>query len=419
MLDLDHLNEMWQTIARNKTRSLLTAFGVFWGVFLLAVLSATGNGFENGLRQQVEGFATNTTMIYTDQTEEPYKGYQTGRYWEMSYSDVEILKASIPEIAYISPTSYLYASDDNVIYQEKHGNYGVKGVLPDYNEIDRSKILKGRFINETDIKECRKVCLLGKRVYEETIGKGVDPLNALVKVNGVYFTVVGVIRTYNDNFNFGGSNNNSVFLPLTTMQKVFNLGDEIDNLTITAKEGTRISSIEENIMSLIKERHDISPTDPSAVQCFNMEEEFDMFNAMFLGVHILIWIVGLGTLLSGVVGVSNIMLVTVKERVCEIGIRRALGAKPKSIVRQVLSESLLLTVLAGVVGLCIGVGIMIVVALIVEANPSENVMFQDPQIRFNTAVIALCIVVLSGMVAGILPALRAIQIKAIDAIREE
>ena len=145
MLDLDHLNEIWQTIARNKTRSLLTAFGVFWGVFLLAVLSATGNGFENGLRQQVEGFATNTTMIYTDQTEEPYKGYQTGRYWEMSYSDVEILKASIPKIAYISPTSYLYTSNNNVIYQEKHGNYGVKGVLPDYNEIDRSKILKERF----------------------------------------------------------------------------------------------------------------------------------------------------------------------------------------------------------------------------------------------------------------------------------
>ncbi len=419
MLDLDHLNEIWQTIARNKTRSLLTAFGVFWGVFLLTILSATGNGFENGLRKQVEGYATNTTFIFTMPTEEPYKGYQTGRVWNMSYSDVETLKAAFPWIAYVSPTNYLFANGDNVIYNEKHGSYSVKGVLPDYNEIDRSKILHGRFINETDIREGRKVCLLGKRVYEDIIGKGIDPLDKLVKVNGIYFTVVGVIRNYNENVSFNGSSNESVILPFTTMQKVFNLGDEIETLALTAKEGVRVSSMEENVKSLIKERHDISPTDQSAVQCFNLEEEFDMFNALFLGVHILIWIVGLGTLLSGIVGVSNIMLVTVKERVREIGIRRALGAKPRSIMRQVLSESLLLTILSGIVGLCIGVGIMIVVTIVINANPSENIMFLEPQIRFRAAVTALGIVVLSGVAAGILPALHATQIKAIDAIRED
>jgi putative ABC transport system permease protein len=231
--------------------------------------------------------------------------------------------------------------------------------------------------------------------------------------------VVGVVRSYTEHVNINGTIDESVILPFTTMQQVFALGDKIGFFAFVADDNTPISDIEEEVKQLIKQRHDIAPTDNEAIESFNLSEIFKAFKGLFFGIHILIWIVGLGTLMSGVIGVSNIMLVTVKERTREIGVRRAIGAKPKDIIGQVLSESLLLTTLAGLVGLCIGVGIMAIVATIVANNPSEDMMFQDPNLGFGAAVAATIIVIISGLLAGVLPAWRAIQIKAIDAIREE
>lgn len=420
MFDFDGLKEIWQTIARNKTRSLLTAFGVFWGVFLLVVLSSTGNGFENGMMRQVEGVTPNTGLFFTGTTSEPYKGYQKGRSWSMSLSDLEAIKDNIPNIVAISPEASVWTSEDkNVVYGNRNGSYTVKGVMPEYNYIMKSRILKGRFINDADIANHRKVCLLGKRAYENLFEGGEDPLGKTVRVNGLYFQVVGVVSTYNSNVQVNGSPDESVVLPFTTMQQLFSKGDKIDFFMLAASDNASISEIEEEVKSLLKQRHDISPTDKTAINSFNLEEIFKMFKGLFLGIHILIWIVGLGTLMSGIIGVSNIMLVTVKERTREIGVRRAIGAKPKNIISQVLSESLLLTTLAGLVGLCIGVGIMAIVGMITSNMPSDNMMFLDPNMSFKAAVAATIIVILSGLLAGVLPALRAIQIKAIDAIREE
>jgi putative ABC transport system permease protein len=420
MFDFDGFNEIWQTITRNKTRSLLTAFGVFWGIFLLVVLSSTGNGFENGLMKQVEGVTPNTGFFFVNQTSEPYKGYQKGRAWTMQLADIEAIKETFPCITAISPEASLWSSEDkNVVYSSRSGSFSVKGVMPEYNDIQRSKILKGRYINDTDIAANRKVCLLGKKVYETMFEKGEDPLGKMVKVNGIYFQVVGVVRSYTENVNINGTIDESVILPFTTMQQVYALGDKIYFFAMVADDDIPISDIEEDIKQFIKQRHDIAPTDDDAFNSFNLSEIFKAFKGLFFGIHILIWIVGLGTLMSGIIGVSNIMLVTVKERTREIGVRRALGAKPKNIISQVLSESLLLTTLAGLVGLCIGVGIMAIVAMITSNMPSDDAMFQDPNIGFGAAVAATVIVIISGLLAGVLPAWRAIQIKAIDAIREE
>ena len=420
MFDFDGLNEIWQTITRNKTRSFLTAFGVFWGIFLLVILSSTGNGFENGLMKQVEGVTPNTAFFYTSTTSEPYKGYQKGRSWTMQMSDLEAIREAFPCIQAISPESSLWSSEEkNVVYNSRGESFSVKGVMPEYNDIQKSKILKGRFINDTDIASCRKVCLLGKKVYETMFEKGEDPLGKMVRVNGIYFQVVGVVRSYTENVNINGTIDESVLLPFTTMQQVYSMGDKIYFFALVADDDTPISSFEDDLKLLIKERHDIAPTDETAIESFNLSEIFGAFKGMFLGIHILIWIVGLGTLMSGIIGVSNIMLVTVKERTREIGVRRALGAKPKNIISQVLSESLLLTVLAGLVGMCIGVGIMAIVAMITSSMPSSDTMFQDPNMGFGAAVTATVIIIVSGLLAGVLPAWRAIQIKAIDAIREE
>ena len=420
MFDFDGLKEIWQTIARNKTRSLLTAFGVFWGVFLLVVLSSTGNGFENGMMRQVEGVTPNTGLFFTGTTSEPYKGYQKGRNWSMNLSDLKAIRDNFPDIVAISPELSVWTSEDkNVVYGNRSGSYTVKGVLPEYDYIMKSRIVKGRFINDADIANHRKVCLLGKRAYEDLFEKGIDPLGKMVRVNGLYFQVVGVISTYNSNVQINGTPDESVVLPFTTMQQLFSKGDDINFFVMAANDNTSIAELQDKVEQLLKQRHDIAPDDKTALNSFNLEDIFKMFKGLFIGIHILIWIVGLGTLMSGIIGVSNIMLVTVKERTREIGVRRAIGAKPKNIITQVLSESLLLTTLAGLVGLCIGVGIMAIVGSITANMPSDNMMFQDPNMGFKAAVAATVIVILSGLLAGVLPALRAIQIKAIDAIREE
>ena len=420
MFDFDGLNEIWQTIARNKTRSLLTAFGVFWGVFLLVVLSSTGNGFENGMMRQVEGVTPNTGLFFTGTTSEPYKGYQKGRNWSMNLSDLKAIRDNFPDIVAISPEASVWTSEDkNVVYGNRSGSYTVKGVMPEYDYIMKSRIVKGRFINDADIANHRKVCLLGKRAFEDLFDKGVDPLGKMVRVNGLYFQVVGVISTYNSNGQINGTPDESVVLPFTTMQQLFSKGDDINFFVMAANDNASIAELQDKVEQLLKQRHDIAPNDKTALSSFNLEDIFKMFKGLFIGIHILIWIVGLGTLMSGIIGVSNIMLVTVKERTREIGVRRAIGAKPKNIISQVLSESLLLTTLAGLVGLCIGVGIMAVVAMVTSNMLSDNMMFQDPNMSFKAAVAATIIVILSGLLAGVLPAWRAIQIKAIDAIREE
>ena len=417
MFDLDRWHEIWITITRNKMRSVLTAFGVFWGIFMLVVMSGAGYGLENGVKSGVEGFAENSAYFFTNVTTEAYKGFRKGRRWQFRNEDMDMLRAYIPELKYISPVIFQWKEDNNVVRGDKYGAYYVKGLNPEYNFIEPQSMLYGRYLNEIDIRDRRKVCVIGKKVYEEMFTKGENPLGHLLKVGGIYYQVIGVNEPITQ-VNIGGDPKESIILPFTVMQQTYNRGGELDCIALTAVEDVRIGKLEEKISGLLKARHSISPTDPMAIQSMNVEKQFRMFKMLFLGISILFWIVGLGTLLAGVVGVSNIMMVTVRERTREIGIRRALGAKPKSILMQIMYESLVLTALAGFWGLACGVGIL---SLVDNAlgSVARDTFFRHPQIPFSMAILAAFVLLLSGVMAGIIPAWRALQVKAIDAIREE
>ncbi|OPZ30871.1 MAG: Macrolide export ATP-binding/permease protein MacB [Bacteroidetes bacterium ADurb.BinA174] len=417
LFDLDRWYEIWVTITSNKSRSFLTAFGVFWGMFMLVLMVGAGNALEKGIMSQVEGFATNSVFFVAESTTEPYKGFRKGRVWNMTNSDLPVIRQRVEELQYISPVLFAGGdgSDKNVVRGEKNGSYLVKGCYPEYDLIDKSKLVYGRYVNDIDIAEKRKVCVIGERIYEVLFQHEEDPVGKQIRVNGIYFQVIGVARS-TSGASIGGNTTETVVLPFSTMQQTFNQGNIIHFLAATANEGTSVKVIQDKITDILKQRHQISPEDKDAVFSMNIEEQFKMFSYLGIGIASLIWIVGLGTLLAGAIGVSNIMLVTVRERTKEIGIRRALGATPNNIIGQILTESVVLTVLAGIGGIVLGVGILSAVGV---ALSQGDQFFKDPQIGFGMAVGSLIILLIIGTLAGFIPAQRAMMIKPIEAIREE
>ena len=415
LFDIDRIREIWITITHNKSRSFLTAFGVFWGMFMLVLMVGAGNALNNGIRSQIDGFATNSCFFWPDATTEAYKGFQKGRYWNMHNSDIEVIQQRVPEVEYISPMLFGNYSENNVVRGDRADSYQIKGIHPAYNKIEENKIIKGRFINDIDIAENRKVCLIGDRVAEVLFNPGEEIIGELIRVSGIYFQVVGVVEGVST-VSIGGQTAESIILPFSTMQQAFNYGNVIHFMGATARPGIKVKVVQDKIADVLRSLHQISPTDKDAVGGMNFEEQFTMFNNLFLGVGSLIWIVGLGTLLFGAVGVSSIMLVTVRERTKEIGIRRALGATPRSIISQILSESAVLTLLAGISGIVLGVGILAAVGVALEHGDQ---FIKDPQISFGMAIGTLIILLIVGVMAGFIPANRAMTIKPIDAIREE
>jgi hypothetical protein len=418
MFDIDKWQEIWITITRNKMRSMLTAFGVFWGIFMLVIMSGAGWVLENGIMSGVKDFAHNSCYFFTNRTTVAYDGFRKGRWWSLHSSDMEVLKQSFPEIRLISPILFGTWSEKNTMRGDKYGTYSIKGLSPDYQYIEPQTMLYGRYINNVDILNTRKVCVIGKRVYEEMFQPGENPLGQLLQINGIAYSVVGVNIPVTQ-IQIGGRSEESIILPFSTMQQSYRRGDNIDCIALAAYDSTPVSEIEDVIKNVLKKQNHISPDDLQAVMSMNVEKEFTMFNNLFSGISWLIWIVGTGTLLAGIVGVSNIMLVTVKERTKEIGIRRALGARPRTIIIQIMGESLLLTSVAGFAGLAAGVGLLQLVDMMLQSVPSETMFFRSPQISFGTAMAATAVLLIAGMLAGMLPAWRALQIKAIDAIREE
>lgn len=415
IFDLDRWEEIWITITHNKSRSVLTAFGVFWGMFMLVAMVGAGVALQRGMNSQIEGFATNSCFIWTERTSEPYKGFKKGRSWDMLNEDIPVLLNNVPEIQYLAPVLFGSGGTNNVTRNDLVGSFNVKGNYPSYNQIDASKMTHGRYINDVDIAEKRKVCVIGERIYEVLFPTKEDPIGKQIKVNGIYFQVVGVAR-HKTNINIGGSTEETVILPFSTMQQAFNQGNVVHFMAVTAQPGIKVSVVEEKIRTILKERHNISPEDKSAVGGMNIEDQFTMFLYLGIGIASLIWVVGLGTLFAGGIGISNIMLVTVRERTKEIGIRRALGATPRNIITQILSESIVLTLIAGIAGLVFGVGLLYVVGV---ALSQGDQFFKDPQISFGVAIASLLILLTIGTLAGFLPANRALSIKPIEAIREE
>lgn len=411
--DLDTCNEIITTITRNKTRSLLTAFGVFWGIFMLVTLLGGGKGFKVLMSNNFMGFAQNSAFLWPQKTGEAYKGFRKGRAWHLEAIDIERVK----RIEGIDVSTCLQTRwGSKVYYQDKKSEGAiVKGYYPEYDKIESQCVRYGRFINEIDVRERRKVCFLGKKVSENLFGADVNPCGRQVQVDGVYYRVIGVAGDTNDNMQLNGRASESVGIPFSTMAVTYNIGSDIGLLCLSLKSGYSVTKLQPEIEKTIKQQHLIHPDDTQALMLLNAEALFSMVDSLFTGINLLVWLIGLGTLISGVIGVSNIMMVTVKERTTEIGIRRAIGATPRTIMEQILTESLVLTLIAGMAGISFSVLLLQLMDISMEASGSPTGF----QVSFGLAVGAAVMVVILGITAGIAPALRAMNVKPIEAIREE
>lgn len=415
LFDLDRWEEIWQTIRRNRMRSIMTALGVGWGIFMLVVLAGAGTGLERKMLQQVGGLAPNSAFFFTDKTSVPYKGMKSGRNWQFTNSDLDAIKKDVKGIKYIAST--IWTGEHNFSRYDKKGRYDLVSHSPEMQSINPQLINYGRYINDIDMIHRRKVCVISNQVYKELFPNGGDPIGDQIKMNGIYLTVVGVITQQNSiRFN----SYKAIIIPVTTMQQMFGRGDKVSMISITGFDNVPITKLENDVKAIIRERHIISPDDSKAVGGFNISEQFETFSNLFLGIALLTWIVGVGTLLAGIVGVSNIMLVVVRERTQEIGVRRALGARPGVIISQIISESFVLTFLAGVIGLFLGIGLLSIVDTLLNASViAEGGVPTSWQISFTAALVSAGVLILGGILAGIIPAMRAIRIKPVDAIREE
>ncbi|MBE0662363.1 MAG: ABC transporter permease [Bacteroidales bacterium] len=421
MFDLDKWQEIFSAIKKNKMRTFLTAFGVFWGIFMLIIMLGSGNGLKNGVTRGFGDFATNSIFMWTRNTTEPYKGLPRGRRWNFRNADIQALRNNISEIEYIAPRIQAWGSEgaNNVVRNQNTGAFFIYGDYPEWNLIDPVEMVSGRFLNHSDIDQTRKVAVIGTRVSEVLFESDEDPIGQYIKIQDVFFQVIGVFKPRSTEVNFGGDKTQSIHIPFTTLQRVYNYGDIVGWFAFTSQPDVPVSQVENKAISLLKRRHTISPDDKQAVGFFNMEEQYKKMMGLFMGINVLIWIVGTGTLFAGVIGISNIMLVIVKERTREIGIQRAIGASPFKIVSQIITESVFLTTLAGYIGLVLGVALVELINFALSQGGGEGNMIHNPQVDFNVAINALIILVVSGAIAGFIPARKAISIKPIDALRYE
>ncbi|MBK9318373.1 MAG: ABC transporter permease [Bacteroidetes bacterium] len=415
MFDSDSWQEIFATIRKNKLRTFLTCFGVFWGIFMLVVMIGSGNGLSNGILSDFAGTATNSFFCWAQKTSKPYKGMKPGRNFNFNNEDTKALK-KIPELAVVAPMNQLgnYQGTNNVVYNMKSGGFGVSGVYPELTRIEETKLKDGRFLNQNDITDKRKVAVIGKRV-QEVLFEGVEnPIGEYIRINGVYFKVIGITSPASSGER-GKEQSETVYIPFSTFQQAFNYGDVVGWYAVMSAKDVPASEAEDKVLAVLRERHKIAPNDPIAIGHWNMEKEFNKLNGLFNGISGLVWIVGIGTLLAGIIGVSNIMLIVVKERTKEIGIRRAIGAPPSHIVRQLIIESVFLTTIAGYIGLVLSVALMEGVAAAIPEG--EGGMFSNPTIDLNAALTALTILIVAGALAGLIPARKAVKIPPVEALR--
>jgi putative ABC transport system permease protein len=418
IFDKDIWQEIYSALRKNKLRAALTAFGVFWGVFMLIIMLGSGTGLHNGAMQDFSKVATNSVYIWPRHTTVHYKGFPRGRRFRFNNDDIKALKDTIPELEYIAPRNKLggYRGINNVNRGLKNGAFSIYGDYPEIAFIKLMDMTYGRFMNRLDLKEKRKVAVIGARVFKILFDLGEDPIGQYIKIQGVYFKVIGVFNTkaVGDDEE---EENQVIFIPFTTFQHTFNFGNRVSWFSLTSVKNVPVSLVEKKAISLLAARHHVAPDDIHAFGHWNTEKEFNKFINLFRGIRGLVWFVGTITLIAGIIGVSNIMLVIVKERTREIGIRRAVGATPWKIVSHIILESILLTTFAGYFGLVSGVGILEMVSEALQRFGSRTDMFQNPEVDFQIAIIALIVLVVSGILAGMIPAHRAIRIKPVDAIR--
>ena len=379
---------------------------------LVSLIGGT-HGLKELLNSNFSNFATNSAMVWAKPTTKVYKGFQKGRTWQMTMDDIKRVKNNITELDVVTPV--LFGGNKLSVFGEHSFSANVNGVTHDYQKVCTPEMKYGRHINAMDIIQDRKVCVIGKQVYDNLFPDGGDPLGKSIRIDSTYYRVVGV-DVNPGNFSIGGRTDESILVPISVMQRVYNYGNEVHLIALTAKEGIKIGLLTDHIRQMIARHHLISPEDEQAISVFNTEVLFGILDSLFKGVTFLSWLVGIGTLLAGAIGVSNIMMVTVKERTVEIGIRRAIGATPRMILTQIISESIVLTAVAGMMGILFAVSVLQMIEL---ANTTDGVVSAHFQVDFWTAIIATLLLCLLGAMAGMAPALRAMAIKPVDAMRDE
>ncbi len=422
MFDRDKWNEIIEALSAKPFRTLITAFGVFWGIFILVILLSASQGLQNGIKRQMGGLSTNTMFMWTQSTSKPYKGLPQGRYYNFRNGDVDAIKREIDGLLYVSPRNQLggFRGSNNVVRGTKTGAYNVYGDYPEFIQQQPMDIIQGRFINYGDIDNKRKVAIIGEGVIRELYEPGEEVLGSYIKIQGVNFMVVGVYKNKSNIHGDAEEGQKQIFVPFTTFQQAFNYGDIVGWMTITAKDDIPITDVKQNIFDLLKNRHTIDPTDDRAIGHFDLYQEFKKINGLFAILTGVSYFVGIFILGSGVIGIVNIMLIVVKERTQEIGIRRALGATPGRIIKQILTESVILSLLSGMAGIIFAGFLLWLVNMGLDSmeDPSK-IPFANPIVSLGVIVIALLILVFAGLLAGLIPALTAVKVKPIEALRTE
>ncbi|QLG44534.1 ABC transporter permease [Costertonia aggregata] len=418
MFSKDRWKEILEVLSSNMLRTVATAFGVGWGIFILIILLAAGKGLENGIRQDFNGVATNTMFMWTETTTMAYQGLPEGRDFNFKLGDVELIRRNVPELRIISPRNSLRRSEgDNVIRGIESGQYRIFGDYPEIIEQNPIYVAHGRFFNYNDIEKKRKVVVIGDGIRQDLYDEDEEVLGTYLKISGINFMVVG---TYKEKTSNGGGENSEreIFMPFTTFSLAFNQSDNVGWMAITAKDGSSISELSESIIQTVKQSRKVHPDDKRAIGFFDLYEQFNRVESLFGALRFIAYFVGILVLISGIIGVSNIMLIVIKERTKEIGIRRALGENPWSIKLQILMESIFLTIISGMVGIIFGaLFIYGINTLLDSVGPVD--MFLNPSVSIGVVLIALVILVVSGLLAGFIPANKAIKVRPIEALRTE
>jgi putative ABC transport system permease protein len=411
MIDVDTWQEILETLSRNKLRTVLTGFAVAWGIFMLIVLLGSGEGLRGGVEYQMRDDAVNSIWVSGGQTSKPYQGLQPGRQIRFDMDDYKEVTTRVHGVEY-SSGRFMIFGNQQVNYADEWGSFTIRAVHPGHRILEKTKVTQGRYINEIDIRDFRKIAVIGTLV-KDALFHDAPAIGKEIRINGISFKVVGI-------FDDEGSEQERemIYLPITTAQRTFNGQNRVNQILYTTGDASvlRATSMADQTKEILAQNHTFDPEDPRAIFLMNGVENFQRFVALMGGIRIFIWIVGVGTLLAGVVGVSNIMLVAVQERTREIGIRKAIGATPRSIVGLVMKESILITAVAGYLGMVFGV---VVLEAVAEALPPEAEFFRDPHVDLRVAISATVLLVVAGAFAGFFPARRAASIQPVVALREE
>jgi putative ABC transport system permease protein len=415
MIDIDKWTEIYSTIKKHKLRTALTAFGVFWGIFMLVLLLGAGKGLENGIVSEFN-IAKNAIFVWSQRTSVPYKGLKAGRMVKMTNDDVAAIKATIPEVDVIAPSNQLEGGFA-VNYNSKSSSFTVSGEHPELLQVRPIKLPTGRFVNQVDIKERRKVAVIGPRAIEVLFGQE-EPIGKYIEIKGNFFLVVGTFEPIGKDEDVQ-QDAQTIYIPNTTLQQTFNQPNRVGVLTITPKPGIAAAKVEEKVKALLSQRHNVAPTDLKAFGSWNVEQEFMEVQGLFAGIAGFSWIVSIGTIFAGIIGVGNIMLIVVRERTKEIGIRKALGATPWSIISLIIQEAIVLTGFAGYVGLLAGTGIIALIDYLMAKFEVKAGFFGNPEVDLGIAISAIVVLVVAGTLAGLIPATKAARVNPVVALKDE